>query len=139
MDTRSLQGASQPETLARFVAELLSEHEHGGGENIETVREADYEGRHIVIRTTYHIEVNGKPFQGQLALDNEGRVHCHSLPNYQFASAVDMVQRLIDIFPEDFPAQQGTGGDTGGHGGKHGTRHGGSGRHGTPRHRGGGR
>jgi len=139
MDTRSLQGASHPEALARYIAELPSEHEHGGGENIETVREDDYEGRHIVIRTTYHIEVNGKPFQGQLALDNEGRVHCHALPNYQFASAVEMVQRLIDIFPEDFPAQPGVGRGTGGHGDGHGAGHGGSGRHGTPRRRGRGR
>src|SRR4029450_187098 len=118
MDPRALQRASQPEALARYIAELPSEHEHGGGADIATVREDDYEGRHIVIRTTYHIEVNGKPFQGQLTLDNEGRVHCHALPNYQFASAVDMVKRLIDIFPEDFPAQQGAGGDTGGPGGR---------------------
>lgn len=139
MDPRALQRASQPAALARYIAALPSEHEHGGDADIATVREDDYQGRHIVIRTTYHIEVNGTPFQGQLALDNEGRVHCHALPNYQFASAVEMVKRLIDIFPDDFPTQQGGGDATGGHEGRHDAGHGGRGGHGTPRRRRGGR
>ena len=33
---------------------------------------------------------------------NDGQLHCHSLPNYQSPSAVDMVKRLIDNFPDDF-------------------------------------
>jgi hypothetical protein len=27
---------------------------------------------------------------------SEGKVHCYSLPNYQFGSAVDMIKTLID-------------------------------------------
>src|SRR5262245_1355002 len=138
MEPRALQRASQPATLARYIAELSSAHEHGGGVDIATVREDDYKGRHIVLRTTYHIDVNGTPFQGQLALDNAGRVHCHALPNYQFASAVEMVKRLVDIFPEDFPVQQGGGEDTGGHGGGHNAGHRGRSGPGTSRRRGGG-
>jgi hypothetical protein len=139
MDPKTLQSASQPATLARYLADVPSAHAHDGGTEMATVREDDYKGRHIVIRTTYHIEVNGTPFEGQLALDNAGRVHCHALPNYQFASAVEMVQRLIDIFPEDFPASQDGGHDTDGHGGGHEAGHGGSRGQGTARRRRGGR
>src|SRR6185503_1730971 len=69
-----------------------------------SIREADYKGHHIEIRTTYEIEVDGVPVTGHLGVDNEGRVHYHPVPNASFASAVDLVKQLIDSFPDDFPA-----------------------------------
>ena len=104
MDTEELAKAADPTSLADFVAGLPEPHQHGAGGTIETLREEEHKGHRITIRTTYQIEVDGKPFQGDLALGNDGELHIHSLPNYQFASAVDMVKRLIDTFPEDFPA-----------------------------------
>ena len=81
----------------------------------ESVREADYKGHHIVIRTTYRIEVDGVPLMGHLGVTDDGRVHYHPVPNASFASAVDLVKQLIDVFPDDFT------GDTGdAHGGGHG-------------------
>ena len=68
----------------------------------ETIREADYEGHHIVIRTTYQIEVDGKPVTGHMGVTDDGKVHYHPVPNISFASALDMVKQLIDIFPDDF-------------------------------------
>lgn len=68
----------------------------------ETVREADYKGHHIVIRTTYEIEVDGVPVTGHMGVADDGRVHYHPVPNTSFASAVDLVKRLIDVFPNDF-------------------------------------
>ncbi len=75
------------------------EHQHPTS---ETIREADYEGHHIVIRTTYQIEVDGKPVTGHMGVTDDGRVHYHPVPNISFASALDMVKQLIDIFPDDF-------------------------------------
>src|SRR6185437_11280165 len=68
----------------------------------ETIREADYEGHHIVIRTTYQIEVDGKPVTGHMGVTDDGKVHYHPVPNISFASALDMVKQLINIFPDDF-------------------------------------
>jgi len=80
----------------------------------ESVREADYGGHHIVIRTTYQIEVDGVPLMGHMGVTDDGRVHYHPVPNASFPSAVDLVKELIDLFPDDF-----TGGGTSGHGGGH--------------------
>jgi hypothetical protein len=68
----------------------------------ESTREADYKGHHIVIRTTYQIEVDGKSVTGHMGVTNDGRVHYHPIPNISFASALDMVRELIDVFPDDF-------------------------------------
>lgn len=47
--------------------------------------------------------VDDKPVTGHLGVTNDGRVHYHAIPNTSFASAVKLVQQLIDAFPEDFP------------------------------------
>jgi hypothetical protein len=73
-------------------------HEHGA----ETVREDDYKGHHIVIRTTYRIEVDGRPVTGHVAVANDGTVHYHAIPNVRFGSAIDVVRQLIDAFPDEF-------------------------------------
>jgi hypothetical protein len=80
----------------------------------ESVREADYKGHHIVIHTTYRIEVDGVPLMGHMGVTDDGRVHYHPVPNASFVSAVDLVKQLIDVFPDDF-----TGADGGAHGGGH--------------------
>ena len=75
------------------------EHQHSMS---ETTREADYKGHHIVIRTTYQIEVDDKPVTGHMGVTDDGRVHYHPVPNISFPSALDMVKQLIDVFPDDF-------------------------------------
>ena len=87
-------------------------HDHGHGDPQESTREADYHGHHIVVRTTYRIEVDGTPIEGHLGVTDDGQVHYHAVPNLSFASAVDLVKQLIDTFPEDFAA----GGDPHGRG-----------------------
>lgn len=96
-----------PQSIAAFVkqnapkmkkAGMLMMH-HG---DPEVVREDDYEGHHVVIKTTYHIEVDGKPLMSPLFVTNEGQVQSHGLPNYTFDSAIQLVRELIDKFPEDF-------------------------------------
>jgi hypothetical protein len=105
MRKSELQAAASPEAIAQHVAEQRSElarHDHGHGPTMESVREATHRGHHIVIRTTYHVEVDGRPVEGHVGVTNDGRVHYHALPNIDFASAVDLAKRLIDAFPEDF-------------------------------------
>ncbi len=81
-------------------------HRHEG---TESVREADYAGHHIVIRTRYHIEVDGRMLMGHMGVTNDGNVHYHPVPNVAFPSAVELVKKLIDIFPRDF-TKKGRGG-----------------------------
>ena len=74
-----------------------------------SVREADYAGHHIVVRTWYEVEVDGRMLMGHMGVTNDGQVHYHPLPNVAFDSAVELVKKLIDIFPDDF-AKKGRGG-----------------------------
>ncbi|HKQ99849.1 MAG TPA: hypothetical protein VJT09_04200 [Pyrinomonadaceae bacterium] len=104
MEFDKLEKASGPEALADYLASQPQpmHHEHGGDGSVETVREDEYEGHHISIQTTYRIEVDGEILLAPLGVDNDGNLHCHALPNYQFTSAVGLVRSLIDNFPEDF-------------------------------------
>ena len=98
---------AEPEALVRRVAEQGSPPSeqgpsHGHASPMESVREATYRAHHIVIRTSYRIEVDGQPIEGHLGVSNDGQVHYHAVPNLGFASAVDLVKQLIDTFPDDF-------------------------------------
>jgi hypothetical protein len=111
--------AATPEQLAAAVerhgdalAALGHAHEH----EAESVREATYKGHHIRIVTTYRIEVDGVPITGHLLVTNAGTVHYHAIPNQEFASAVDMVQRIIDLSPDGFTPAAGGHGDHPHHG-----------------------
>ena len=107
MDPRKLASSGTPKKLAGFVARLRESMAHGNGKHsTASVREDEHNGHHIRIHTIYQVEVDGRRIQLPLTVDNEGHVHCHSLPNYQFASAMDMVKTLIDNFPEDFAHQK---------------------------------
>ena len=96
-----------PESIARYVKQnsarvkkvMAGMHHHGPA---TSVRETDYKGHHIEVRTTYEIKVDGMPIAGHLVVTDEGQVQCHALPNYTFQSALDVVRSLIDVFPDDF-------------------------------------
>ncbi len=75
---------------------------HEGGE-LTSVRAVEHRGRKIVIRTTYEIEIDGRPYQGHAQVDEDGRIHCHAIPYDTFPSAVDFVKQLIELYPESFP------------------------------------
>ena len=72
-------------------------HHHG-----ESIREAEYKGHKIIIRTTYEITVDGQPVTGHINVSNDGDVQYHAIPNFSFGSAVDLVRKLIDVFPASF-------------------------------------
>lgn len=106
MDLDRLDDAVSPDEQAagveRFRARLehLNDaHQHGD----QSLREVTH-GKHTIrIATTYDIQVDGQPVTGHLLVTNEGSVHYHAIPNQEFASAVDMVKRMIDLAPEQFP------------------------------------
>ena len=78
------------------------------------VREAEYRGHRIEVRTTYAITVDGSPFDIHVVVDNEGRVFYHGLPTRDFASVIELVEKAIDQFPDDFPGPE-PGGNGAGH------------------------
>ena len=97
-------------SIASYVAKNIAkspmmEMSHHGP--AEIVREAEYNGHKIVVKTTYRIEVDGTPVTGHMGVSNDGQVHYHAVPNMSFASAIDLVKVLIDTYPEDFPAKSG--------------------------------
>ncbi len=91
-----------PDDVRAALDDMPKEQEHHQGP-MATVRTVRYKDHEIVIRTTYEIEIDGKPLGGHIGVSNAGWVHTHTLPNYSFPSAVDMVRQLIDAFPQDFP------------------------------------
>lgn len=109
---------ADPEALVQSLragAPRRAGHAAEHGEAMESVREATYRGHRIVIRTTYRIEVDGRPIEGHMGVTNDGKVYYHGVPNVSFASAVDLVKQLIDTFPDDFGPSRG-GPSRGGHG-----------------------
>jgi hypothetical protein len=85
------------------VAAGHAEHDKGP---FQSVREIEYKDHKIAIRTQYEIRVDGKPFSGHIYVDNMGKVSTHALPTYSFASAVDLVKKMIDTFPDDFTTKK---------------------------------
>ena len=112
MPTPRATASPTPQSIAAYVRQNVAlvkraqKHRHG---EMDSVREADYAGHHIVVRTRYQVEVDGHMLMGHMGVTNDGQVHYHPVPNLAFASAVDLVKRLIDIFPDDF-AKKGRGG-----------------------------
>ncbi|WP_235433714.1 hypothetical protein [Protofrankia coriariae] len=54
-------------------------------------------------------------------MTNDGQVHYHAIPNIAFASAVEMAEKLVDAFPDDFgsPGEPGGSQPDGSHGPAH--------------------
>ncbi len=105
MATNPTEETPTPKSIAAYVksnaarARKAQQMQHG--ESVVT-READYKGHHIVVRTKYDVEIDGKPLMGHMGVTDAGSVHYHPVPNLSFASALDMVRKIIDVFPDDF-------------------------------------
>lgn len=82
----------------------LKVHEHDGP--IKSIRTAKHNGREIKITATYDIRIDGRRVGGHLEVNNDGQVHNHGLPNYKWASMIDMCKQLVNSFPEDFPKRK---------------------------------
>ena len=76
--------------------------EHGAGA-MTSVRQAMHRGKRIVVRTHYEVTVDGESLGAHLGVANDGSVHYHGLPNYAFASMLDLVRRVIDASGQELP------------------------------------
>ncbi len=94
-----LEQAAGMEYHRNDLQRLHEPHHHGN----TTVREVTHGTHSIRVVTSYDIEVDGQPVTGHLLVTNEGAVHYHAIPNQEFASALDMVKRMIDLAPDQFP------------------------------------
>lgn len=112
--------------VAERAASDHSGHDDGGGHShsTESVRTATHCGREIVIKTCYEITVDGRSLAAHLSVGDDGSLHTHALPEYAFSSAVDLVKKIIDAFPDEFPCDDEQGHDHGGTGGSAGRGHG---------------
>jgi hypothetical protein len=105
MATNSMEEKPTPQLIAAYVksnAARARKAQQMHHEESVVTRETDYKGHHIVVRTTYHVEVDGKSLMGHMGVTDSGSVHYHPVPNLSFASALDMVKKIIDVFPDDF-------------------------------------
>ena len=105
MATNPTEENPTPRSIAAYVksnaARVRKAQQMHHGESVVT-READYKGHHILVRTKYQVEVDGKPLMGHMGVTDSGSVHYHPVPNLSFASALDLVKKVIDVFPDDF-------------------------------------
>ena len=66
---------------------------HGGG---GSVRRSEYRGHDVEIVTRYEVKIDGDRWGGDLAVQDDGTVTYHGLPQYAVPSAVDLLQAVID-------------------------------------------
>lgn len=79
---------------------------HGHQRGMVSIREAEHRGRHIVIRTSYEILVDGEPLEGHVEVGQDGSVHHHGLPNYATPSMVDLVKKILDASDVELPPDE---------------------------------
>jgi hypothetical protein len=78
------------------------EHDHGHGAD-GSVRRFEYRGHEVEIVTHYEVTIDGEPWPGQIAVQLDGTVTYHGLPQYVVPSAVDLVRGVIDTSYEAPP------------------------------------
>ena len=114
MTPEELAAAADPTTLGNYLAELPEQPHHHGP--LTTIRQDEFQGHRIVIKTVYEVTVDGVPLAVPLTVSKDGQVSCHALPTYEFLSAMDTIRSLIENFPDDFPGDGRPGdGGNGGH------------------------
>src|SRR5437879_12163220 len=87
--------AAQAKKNAAHFKKLLQGMHMGHG--ISSLREADYKGHHITIKTSYDIKIDGKPFKGVLGVSNAGTDHYHGIPDLLFASEPSPMTAVIAV------------------------------------------
>jgi hypothetical protein len=66
------------------------DHDHDGARRIQ------YRGHEVEIVTHYEITIDGERWDGRVTARLDGTVTYHGLPQYAAASAVELVQAVID-------------------------------------------
>jgi hypothetical protein len=100
---------SHPEWVKTKFPSYVEPH---GKHEATSVRELTHKGHTVRIITTYRVEVDGKPADLHLSVDEDGQVFTHATPFVTYASAVDLMKAVMDAYPED--AFSGSSGSQGG-------------------------
>ena len=75
-------------------------------DHFTTSRKAAYRGKSIEVRTEYTILIDGSPLMTHVSVNDDGSVHCHGLPQYSFASTLDMARAIIDASDVKIPKNE---------------------------------
>jgi hypothetical protein len=89
---------SHPEWVKKKFPSYVEPH---GKHEATSVRELTHKGHTVRIITTYRVEVDGKPADLHLSVDEDGQVFTHATPFVTYASAVDLMKAVMDAYPED--------------------------------------
>lgn len=102
---------SHPEWVKTKFPEYIESH---GKHEATSVRELTHKGHTVKIITTYRVEVDGKPAEMHLSVDEDGQVFTHATPFVTYASAVDLMKAVMEAYPDDaFSASDAQGDQSG--------------------------
>jgi len=90
---------SHPEWIKKKFPAYIEPH---GKHEATSVRELTHNGHTVRIITTYRVEVDGKPADMHLSVDEDGQVFTHATPFVTYASAVDLMKEVMDAYPDAF-------------------------------------
>jgi hypothetical protein len=90
---------SHPDWIKKKFPTYIEPH---GKHEATSVRELTHNGHVIRIITTYRVEVDGKPADMHLSVDEDGQVYTHATPFVTYASAVDLMKEVMDAYPDAF-------------------------------------
>jgi hypothetical protein len=90
---------SHPDWIKKKFPAYIEPH---GKHEATSVRELTHNGHTIRIITTYKVEVDGKPADMHLSVDEDGQVYTHATPFVTYASAVDLMKEVMDAYPDAF-------------------------------------
>lgn len=90
---------SHPDWIKKKFPAYVDPH---GKHEATSVRELTHNGHVIRIITTYRVEVDGKPAEMHLSVDEDGQVYTHATPFVTYASAVDLMKEVMDAYPDAF-------------------------------------
>jgi hypothetical protein len=90
--------AEHPEWVRKEYGDHVA-HAHVDGP-VTSTRTLAARGNTIVIKTTYEISIEGKPWPLHMMVDSDGRLWSHLCPYSTFATAPELVSYLLEHAPE---------------------------------------
>lgn len=79
---------------------------HAGHGATKSIRRQEYKGKSIRVETSYKFYIDDKPVNLHASVMNDGKVHCHTLPQYAFTSALQMLRRVVDVMDIPMPPNE---------------------------------
>lgn len=81
-------------------------HVQNGSKPVKSIRTDEHHGKKIEVHTTYKFYIDGKLIKIHASVMNNGKVHCHNLPQYAFSSAIRMMKSIINVMEFDMPENE---------------------------------